>query len=119
MNIAWSPVAMPVARERRFIIRATTISKGWEPAIATSNRPHGRAASAAAISRSASAGNSVSAWRNNSAVPLAAAAPALSWAPRPRGAAITRVACGLAASTVPSVDPPSTTITSAPRRTNG
>jgi hypothetical protein len=38
-KIAWSPVAMPVSRERRFIAPATTASSGWRASIRTSKRP--------------------------------------------------------------------------------
>ena len=39
MNIAWSPVAMPVRRERQFIIAPTTRSIGRGLAMCTSKRP--------------------------------------------------------------------------------
>ena len=38
-NIAWSPVAMPVQRERRFINQAITGKSGCKPSMMTSKRP--------------------------------------------------------------------------------
>ena len=96
-------------------------SSGLRPAIRTSKRPHCRPdrAGLTSISMSASGGSAVSACRNSSTSPAAAAAPAFICAARPRGAAITRSASGRASSTVPSRLPPSATITSAPRARNG
>ena len=119
-NIAWSPVAMPVTRERRFIIAATHGNIRETPAIVTSKRPHGRpAASARAIACAASSGRRVSAWRNNNTSPCAAAAPAFIWRARPRGAASAASTSGIAISSVRSPLPPSTTMTSCPAARKG
>ena len=87
---------MPVSRERQFI-RPATMHEQRAPAL----DPHveaaplpGRVASPSSTRRSASGGSRVSACRNSSTSPLAAAAPAFICAPRPRGAAITRSASG-------------------------
>ena len=99
-NIPWSPVAMPVSRERRFIIFATTGSSGERPSIATSNRPQRRPApgSAAARRRSASAETWVSACRNTRRSPPATRAPAFICAARPRSLSTTRSASAAATS---------------------
>ena len=38
-KIAWSPVAMPLQRERRFIVHATSLSRRGRPSMRTSKRP--------------------------------------------------------------------------------
>ena len=125
-NMPWSPVAMPVSRERRFISAATSRRTRGRPSMRTSKRPHrGRrstvagSASAATIATAASAGSRVSACRNSSTSPVATAAPAFICIARPRAAVSTTSACGRAARAVPSALPPSTTITSWPAARNG
>ena len=112
---------MPVTSERQFMKPEIMARSGLRPSIRTSKRPQCHAVSRRPSSTrlSASGGSIVSAWRNSSTSPVAAAAPAFICAPRPRGAAITRSASGPAISTVRSRLPPSTTITSAPRARNG
>ena len=51
-NIAWSPVAIPVRRERQFMQKATMPSPRERPTMRTSNRPQGWLASASATRRS-------------------------------------------------------------------
>ena len=113
----YAPVAMPVTRERQFMKPEITARSGLRPSIRTSKRPHCHAVlrRPSSIRASASGGSTVSACRNSSTSPLAAAAPSFICAPRPRGASITRSASGLAIATVRSRLPPSPTITSAPR----
>ena len=41
-NIAWSPVAIPVSRERTLMNQAMTGNNGERPSILTSKRPHAR-----------------------------------------------------------------------------
>ncbi len=48
-KIAWSPVAMPVRRERRFISAPTTRSSGCRPSIVTSKRPQARPERSSAV----------------------------------------------------------------------
>ena len=116
-KIAWSPVAMPLSRDRRFIARSTTRSIGCAPSSRTSNRPHSRprVSSASRTIATQPRGSLVSAWRNSSTRPRAASAPAFIWRARPRGASRTRSLRGCAARGVPSRLPPSTTITSTSR----
>src|SRR5258706_5437995 len=120
-NIAWSPVAMPVRRERMFMRKATTARSGSAPAMVTSKRPHSRRvrSNPPAMDASAPYGRSVSACRNKRTSPRPAAATAFICAARPRGAASTRSAQGAASARVASRLPPSTTITSTPRARNG
>src|SRR5688572_5257805 len=117
-KIAWSPVAIPLQRERRFMSAETAASSGWLPAMVTSKRPHARpvAASPSARRRAAPSGRAVSACRKSSTSPRATAAPAFICRARPRGASSTRSASGRAASAVPSSLPPSTTTISASPR---
>ena len=87
------------------------------PSKRTSKRPQARPerASPSSTSASASSGRRVSACRNSSTSPRAAAAPAFICEARPRGAVSTWSASGAASAAVSSLLPPSTTITSAPR----
>ncbi len=85
-KIAWSPVAMPVRRERRFIAQATTFSSGWRPSISTSNLPQRCSFNDAWTSSSACGGRRVSACRKSSISPVAARAAAFICSARPRGA---------------------------------
>ena len=120
-NIPWSPVAMPVSRERRFIIFATTGRSGERPSIATSNRPQRRPApeKAAARRRSASAETRVSACRNTRRSPPATRAPAFICVARPRSLSTTRSASAAATSRVASLLPPSATMISCPASRSG
>ena len=121
MNMAWSPVAMPVRRERRFMDQAITASMGCSPSMCTSKRPQACCVLcwpiASRTSLSASVGRRVSACRNSSASPRAALAPAFICTARPREVCMTISASPLprARSAVPSWLPPSTTTISAPR----
>src|SRR5438874_10521564 len=63
----------------------------------------------AAAASSQPAASRQSACRNNSHLPLAAAAPVISCGPRPRGPATTRAPAAFAIATVPSREPPSLT----------
>src|SRR6476659_1615701 len=115
-KIAWSPVATPVSRERRFITPAMTRSSGDRPSISTSKRPQTRRDRSRPLSTtwSASAGSRVSTWRKSSTSPDAFSAPAFICGPRPGCAAMTRSARSRARGMVASRLPPSTTITSVP-----
>jgi len=123
-KIAWSPVAMPVSRERRFIMLATTRSiAGPGMGLArrvTSKRPHAAVefASARSISSCAVLGSCVSTCRNRRISPCAAAAPAFCWRARPAVDVMMIAPCALAKVTVSSLLPPSTTMISAPRSRN-
>ena len=72
-NIAWSPVAMPVRRERGFIsARDERRAADAAPSIAhVEAAPRGRSREASSISRSASGGSRVSACRNSNTSPFA------------------------------------------------
>jgi hypothetical protein len=119
-KIAWSPVAMPVTRERRFMLHATSARSGERPSIATSKRPHARSfASARSIASNAPSGSRVSAWRKRRIAPRLARAPAFICDARPRGACSTRSHSGAAISRVASRLAPSTTSSSAPRARSG
>ena len=119
-KIAWSPVAMPLSRERREIMRSMTRKAGCTPESRTGKLPQpGRSPSASNTARSASPGSFVSACRNTNTSPVATSAPAFIWRARPRGAARTRSASPAARSRVPSVLPPSETMTSCPRSRRG
>ena len=118
-KIAWSPVAMALSRERRFIAQATTASSRCRPSMVTSNRPHSLLFKAFEINSSARAGRRVSACRKTSASPPACRAPAFICKARPRGASMTRSQSGRARAGVPSSLPPSATITSWPRPRSG
>ena len=78
MKSAWSPVAMPLRRERRFMPNAVAPMVQVRTSNSTSKRPQTwrPPASAASISRTAPSGSRVSACRNSSTSPWAAAAPA-------------------------------------------
>ena len=119
-KIAWSPVAMPVQRERRFISAATTRSRRGRPSMHTSKRPHSAPpATACCTAAAAPAGRRVSACRNSSTAPRARAAPAFICRARPRGPASTASARPAHSAGVPSLLPPSTTSTSCPATRNG
>ena len=113
-KIAWSPVAMPVMRERRFISDATAGSSLERPSIVTSKRPQWwpcRTASCIAVSASLGSRESACRKRNISAS-LAARAPAFICNARPGEASHTRIV-GYRATTprLESLLPPSTAIT--------
>src|SRR5277367_2150328 len=110
---------MPLNRERQLIMRATTARNGCRPAMRRSKRPQACRSSACAIRLPASSGSVVSACRNKSTSPAPSVAPKFIGAPRPRGAAMTRSAKAAARPGVPSAEPLSTTMTSAPRARNG
>ena len=123
-KIAWSPVAMPVRRERRFISAATTRSSGCPPSIRTSKRPQ----CAAPLAPRPSSDQRVGVGRQRACRRAGTAARRRVAAARAgvhlRGAAARRRehpvgAAGAASATVPSRLPPSTTITSAPRARSG
>ena len=88
----WSPVEIPLQRERRFI-RAAIMRNGQRALLKrTSKRPpttYG-SASARAMAAVAPSGSTVSACRNRSASPRAAAAPAFICRARPRGLSTNR-----------------------------
>src|SRR3569832_427127 len=117
-NMARSPVAIPVTRDRRFIVASITRSGAWTPERRTSKRPQRRCVSARApaMISSACAGNSVSACKNSSQSPDAAPAPAFIWRARPRGALRSLSTSGAASVVVASRLPPSASTTSCPAR---
>ena len=120
-KIAWSPVAMPVRRERAFISAATTGSSGWRPAIRTSNRPQTRpvAASASRISRSALGGQARVGVQEHAGCRRRPPARRRSSGAPGREARPGQVGPGRARATVSSWLPPSTMTTMAPRARNG
>src|SRR3989338_5061439 len=119
-NMAWSPVAIPVRRERQFIRPATTRSMNGRPLMRTSKRPHAYSCvrplrrTAASIACSAPKGNRVSACKNSRTSPCAPAAPAFICRALPRSAQITCAPAREAICCEPSSLPPSTTITLLP-----
>jgi hypothetical protein len=114
-NMPWSPVAMPVRQDRRFMDRSTRRSRRCAPDRQTSKRPHEAPRPTAASSvGAASAGTRVSACRNQNTSPEATRVPAFIWDALPRGAVTTRSARLDARTGVPSLLPPSTTMISWP-----
>jgi hypothetical protein len=112
-KMAWSPVAIPVHRDLKFIIADTRCSTGLLPSMATSNLPHVCPTRAAAwIRMSARNGSTVSACKKRSQLPRAKLAPVFICLALPRGADTTRWACTEAKYSVPSELSPSTTMTS-------
>src|SRR6266513_1043877 len=118
-KIAWSPVAMPLSLDRRFMAQPTSFSSGCRASICTSKRPQAWVLREHRIISSARAGSRVSACRKTNASPRASRAPAFICSARPPGASITRSQSARASCVVPSVLPPSTTMTSWPRRRSG
>src|SRR6266481_2052826 len=115
-KMAWSPVEMPLQRERWFMNQAIILNMGRELSNRMSKRPATTPGSLTAASTAASApsGNSVSACRKSRTSPRAACAPAFIWRARPRGLASMRTRGKRAAvAAVASVLPPSTRMTSA------
>ena len=119
-KIHWSPVALPLHRERIFIIKAIVrnIKSGCRPDVisATSKRPHAVCGclSARVTSSSAFAGSRVSACRNSNVSPIAIAAPAFCCAALPRCALTTRMSKRFPTARVSSALLPSTRMTSTP-----
>src|SRR6266581_2835550 len=115
-KMAWSPVEMPLQRERWFMNQAIILNMGRELSNRMSKRPATTPGSLTAASTAASApsGNRVSACRKSRTSPRAACAPAFIWRARPRGLASMRTRGKRAAvAAVASVLPPSTRMTSA------
>src|SRR6266508_1124605 len=111
-KMAWSPVEIPLHRERWFMSQAIILNTGRR----LSKRPPTTPGSLTAASTAASAppGSSVSAWRKSRMSPRAARAPAFIWRARPRGLSSRRTrGKRAAAALVASVLPPSTRMTSA------
>lgn len=84
---AWSPVAMPVKRDRRFMKELMTRPQIEGLSNRTLNRPPTAVCLAKADSmiRPACAGNCVSACKNKRISPWLAVAPSFIWRARPRG----------------------------------
>ena len=119
-KMAWSPVAMPLARERRFISAATTRSIQGRPSMRTSKRPQqAPLATACSTCASASGGSRVSACTNSSSFARARAAPAFICTARPRGDSTAASTQGTARASVPSALPPSASTSSTPRARSG
>ena len=120
-NRPWSPVAMPVSRERQFISCAITRSIGCVPAIDTSKRPQLRRLRdrPSTIRPSAPLGIRESACTKHRISPRAAAAPAFICRARPAGTVSTWSARSRARFAVLSLLPPSATMISTPRRRSG
>ena len=89
-NISWSPVQIPVSRDRLFIKPSMIRNSGCVPLNRTSNRPQDFSDDQKSVHRqeSNSAGNTLSACRNIRMSPVAASAPLFIWLARPAAASI-------------------------------